>query len=71
MPEGILTLRWAEFAGGTPSATFGVKSRLTTLDELAGTLPPACRRISPQEREQQLARRADSYAWRIAEQVAP
>jgi hypothetical protein len=70
MPEGILTLRWAEFAGGRPSATFGVKSRVTTLDELPGSLPSACRIISPEEREQQLTSRASSYAWRLAEDNA-
>lgn len=71
MTEGILTLRWAEFADGRPSASFGVKSRVTTLDELPGTLPAACRVISAEERAQQLAERAASYAWRIAEEGAP
>jgi len=68
MPEGILTLRWAEFAGGTPGADFGVKSRLTTLDDLARVLPEGCRRISAQDRQRQLTARAGSYAWRLAQE---
>jgi hypothetical protein len=68
MPEGILTLRWAEFAGGKPGASFGVKSRLTKMDELARALPPGCGRISTHDREQQLAARAASYAWRLAQE---
>jgi hypothetical protein len=66
MPEGILTLRWAEFEGGAPGASFGVKSRLTTLAQLQQSLPSGCRKVSPQQRRQQLDERASSYAWRIA-----
>jgi hypothetical protein len=66
MTEGILTLRWAEFDGGKPGASFGVRSAPTTLDKLAQLLPSGCRRISAQERNIQLAARASSYAWRIA-----
>ena len=68
MPEGILTLRWAEFDGGDPGASFGVRSRLTTLKQLEQSLPPGCQTVSPQQREQQLAERASSYAWRIAQE---
>lgn len=68
MPEGILTLRWAEFEGGAPGATFGVKSQLVTLANLHESLPKDCRTISAREREQQLAARASSYAWRIAQE---
>lgn len=68
MPEGILTLRWAEFDGGAPGATFGVKSQLVPLANLEQSLPAGCRRITPQQRQQQLAARARSYAWRIAQE---
>jgi hypothetical protein len=68
MSEGILTLRWAEFEGGEPGASFGVKSRLVSLEGLQQSLPAGCDTISQQQREQQLAKRASSYAWRIAEE---
>ena len=68
MSEGILTLRWAEFEGGEPGATVGVRSRLTTLAELEQSLPAGCHTVSTQQRRQQLAERARSYAWRIAEE---
>ncbi|MGB1142512.1 MAG: hypothetical protein ACPG1A_16550, partial [Halioglobus sp.] len=64
MPQGILTLRWAEFPGGRPDANCGVKSRLESLDSLPADLP----RVTPAEREEQLSRRAASYAWRLAQQ---
>lgn len=64
MPQGILTLRWAEFPGGRPNVSCGVKSRLISLDALPADLP----RMSPPEREAQLSRRAASYAWRLAQQ---
>lgn len=66
MLEGILTLRWAEFAGGRAGASLGVRSRLVALDELAGALPGDCKRVTALQRQQQLAARADSYAWRLA-----
>ncbi len=68
LPEGILTLRWAEFDGGKPSDSFGVKSQLIVLDDLARVLPKGCRKISAQDRAQQLAARASSYAWRLAQE---
>jgi len=70
MPEGILTLRWAEFDGGKPGAGFGVTSRLVKLDELARELPPGCGRISAQDRQRQSAVRAASYGWRLAQENA-
>jgi hypothetical protein len=70
MSEGILTLRWAEFAEGRPSASFGVKSRLVTLDDMAGALPLGCPLISSAVREQQLSERAASYGWRLAEECS-
>jgi hypothetical protein len=71
MSEGILTLRWAEFAEGRPSASFGVRSRLVTLDDMAaGALPLGCPLISSTAREQQLSERAASYGWRLAEECS-
>jgi hypothetical protein len=65
--EGILTLRWAEFPGGRPSSDLRADSRLVPLASLRAQLPPETRFVSPAERAQQLAPRAASYAWRIAE----
>lgn len=67
MPEGILTLRWAEFATGRPGEGFGAAGRVVKLADLAKTLPAGTKWVSPAERAQQLAARAASYAWRIAE----
>jgi hypothetical protein len=66
MLEGILTLRWAEFEEGRPSEDFVVKSRLVSLDELDTCLSAGVATVTPQERQQQLAERAESYAWRLA-----
>lgn len=68
LPEGILTLRWAEFEGGVPRDSFGVTCRLATLDALPDTLPASCRRVTVQQRQHQLAARANSYAWRLDSQ---
>ena len=65
MSEGILTLRWAEFEDGRPSEDFGVKSRLVSRGELESCLAEGAARLTPQERQQQLAERAQSYAWRL------
>ena len=67
MPEGILTLRWAEFADGRPNANFGVRSKLVTLAELPRHLREGST-IPLQGRAQQLAARAESYAWRLAQE---
>ena len=66
MSEGILTLHWAEFEGGRPSEDFVVKSLLVSLDDLDSCLPEGVAKVSPQERQRQLAERAQSYAWRLA-----
>jgi hypothetical protein len=66
MPDGLMTLRWAEFENGRPDPGLGAKSRVVKLADIGRELPDA-RRITPEEREAQRARRADSYAWRIAE----
>ncbi|MBW2271429.1 MAG: hypothetical protein JRH16_22985, partial [Deltaproteobacteria bacterium] len=67
MHEGILTLRWAEFAGGRPTPEAGVTSRVLPVSELRGALPESTRFVSENERCQQLDARARSYAWRLAE----
>ena len=66
MPEGLLTLRWAEFAEGRPGAGFGATSRVVKLADLPAALPPGTRRVTPEERRRQQADRAASYLWRIA-----
>lgn len=67
MPEGILTLRWAEFATGRPGEGFGASGRVVKLASLRSELPPDTKWVSPAERSEQLRARAASYAWRIAE----
>jgi hypothetical protein len=67
MPEGILTLRWAEFASGRPGEGFGAKSRVVKRDALKAALPGDTRWMTSEEREAQRAERAKSYLWRIAE----
>ena len=67
MPEGILTLRWAEFATGRPGPDLGVRSALVPLAELDAVLPAGVVRVDAAGRREQLERRAQSYAWRLAE----
>jgi hypothetical protein len=67
MEQGILTLRWAEFAQGRPGEGFGASSRIVPLDGLHEALRPETRRVSPEARRAELAARAQSYLWRIAE----
>ena len=66
MPEGLLTLRWAEFADGRPGDGFGATSRVVKLADLDAALPAGTRRVTPEERQRQRADRAPSYLWRIA-----
>ena len=65
--EGVLTLRWAEFPPGGPRPSLGVTGELVRLSELASHLPPGTRFASPEQRREQLAERARSYAWRLSE----
>jgi hypothetical protein len=67
LDEGILTLRWAEFADGTPGAELGVRQRLVALSQLSQELSGSHHWLTPGERHQQLADRAQSYAWRLEE----
>lgn len=66
LQQGILTLRWAEFANGRPDENFGATSRVVKLDALHRHLPSDVEKISAKERHAQLKRRAESYAWRVA-----
>jgi hypothetical protein len=65
MHEGLMTLRWAEFDGGRPSAELSVRSRIIRLAELPAALPGNTVFVTPDERRIQLAERAASYAWRL------
>lgn len=67
MPDGLLTLRWAEFADGRPGEGFGAKSRVVKRDALDAALPPGTRRVTPEERRRQQEERAPTYLWRIEE----
>lgn len=67
LPEGLLTLRWAEFADGRPGEGFGARSRVVKLDALRDELPAGTRWVTPEERRVQQRERAASYAWRIEE----
>lgn len=66
MREGILTLRWAEFNSGEPEETLSASARLVRYDNLGMNLPASAPRLDAQQREQQHAERAQSYAWRIS-----
>lgn len=65
MHEGILTLRWAEFAGGRAGDSLSVTSQLVPLAELGGHLPEGTRFVTAPERAAQLRERAASYQWRL------
>jgi hypothetical protein len=67
LPEGLLTLRWAEFADGRPGEGFGAQGEVVPLDRLREVLPAGTRRVTSDERRRQQAERATSYAWRIEE----
>jgi hypothetical protein len=65
--EGILTLRWAEFASGRPSAEVGATSRVVPLAKLDDVLPAETRRLTPAERAAQCQARAAAYRSRLPE----
>ena len=67
MKEGTLTLRWAEFAGGKPGPSLKAEGKIVPLSEVRANVPAGTRFVTPAERKAQLAERAESYAWRIAE----
>lgn len=65
MHEGLITLRWAEFEGGRPSAALSAKGRIVKLNALRGALPGGTKFVNTAERQAQLSARAQSYAWRL------
>ena len=65
IPEGILTLRWAEFPSGRPTPDVGVASRVVPLAKLRAALPEGARFVGAAERERQRAERERAYAWRL------
>lgn len=65
MHQGILTLRWAEFPSGRPAADVGVESSVVPLAQLRTVLPLGTTFVMPGQRQEQLAARARSYAWRL------
>lgn len=67
MPEGILTLRWAEFENDRAGPSLAAKGRVVKLDRLGDSLPAGTRTTTAAERKTQQRERAASYAWRIAE----
>lgn len=67
MKEGTLTLRWAEFKGGKPGPSLSAKGRVVKLAEVRQHVPAGTRFVTSAERKTQLAERAESYAWRLAE----
>lgn len=67
MPDGLLTLRWAEFESGRPGDGFGATGKVIKLADLDAVLPAGNRKVTADERKAQLEARARSYLWRIAE----
>ncbi len=65
--EGILTLRWAEFANGRPEDTLSATARLVDLKSLQHELAPETGWVDATARASQLQQRAASYAWRLLE----
>lgn len=64
--EGILTLRMAEFGGDGPTEDLGAHGRVIDLDALDREVP-ALRRVSAQERADELADRRAAYLRRLPE----
>lgn len=67
LPEGILTLRMAEFPGGRPRDDLSARSRVVALAGLRETLPAETRWVDAAERTRQLADRAAAYRRRLPE----
>lgn len=65
--EGLLTLRWAEFAEGKPNENLNAKSRVVPLSELRSALPADTLYLSEAERSVQIKGRTASYSWRISD----
>ncbi|HWE55537.1 MAG TPA: hypothetical protein VG435_08485 [Acidimicrobiales bacterium] len=67
LPEGILTLRMAEFPGQRPDDGLAASGRVVKLADLESVLPPGTRQMTPADRAQQLTERAAAYARRLPE----
>lgn len=66
LPEGILTLRMAEFGAGGPRQDLGARGRVVKLADL-DTEVPTLRRVSAEERKTELANRRKAYLRRLPE----
>ncbi|BBY31052.1 hypothetical protein [Mycolicibacterium sediminis] len=69
MTEGILTLRMAEFGPEGPTEDLGARGRVVRLDDLERDVP-GLRRVSPSERQTELADRRAAYLRRLPEWTA-
>lgn len=67
LPDGILTLRMAEFPGGRPRDDLAAHGELTKLADLPSRLPDGTTWVTPDERAEQLMRRAAAYRRRLPE----
>ena len=68
--QGILTLRWAEFEGGTAGADLGATSRVVPLSDLRAHLPEETPVVDAAARATQQAERARAYLRRLPEGLA-
>ena len=68
--EGILTLRWAEFAGGAPDPGASARSRVVPLAKLESEVPKETRWVTPEERREVGAARKIAYRRRLPEEEA-
>ncbi len=64
--EGLISVRWAGFPTGIEPRP-AIAGRLVKLKDLEAALPAGMRRVSADERRDQLARRARDYAGRSRE----
>ena len=69
LTEGILTLRMAEFGARGPTEDLGARGRVVRLDDLERDVP-GLRRVSPSERQTELADRRSAYLRRLPEGTA-
>ncbi len=66
-PEGMLTLRMAEFPGKKPSLDLSAQGRVVKFNELANHLPEGTTYLDADGRAQQRAARASAYSRRLPE----
>lgn len=66
LPEGILTLRMAEFGADGPKEDLGARGRVVRLDDLEKEVPTV-RRVSAEDRATELANRRAAYLRRLPE----